>query len=273
MISRKEQQAELLISFGELIAPLEELVIHPDEQTEKTRSKACAKYTNDRPRFYETLNKFCKGEKGHNYSVESSAITQTLNGFTNQLFKLREDTEQLKNRLQEIRNIVKKNILSIPCELDTEIFEANSPFTVYIKLRSIVECANTQLTFIDPYISAGLIRRYFHYIPNNINITVITKCRTGGTEFNDFIDLSSLFANERGFSKYRLMYHPDPHDRLLKCDDDVYHLGGSIKDAGYKSKYTITKMQSITDGQDKINTYISESSEQFGPSHKNHPTT
>ena len=121
MASRKEQQAELLISFGELISPLEELIKHPDQQNDNSRSKACAKFTHDRPLFFVILNKFCTGEPGHNYAVESSMITGRLNTFTNSLTKFRSDTETLTNKLKDIRNIVKSNILSIPCELDYEI--------------------------------------------------------------------------------------------------------------------------------------------------------
>ena len=62
MTSLREQQAELLIQFGELIAPMEELVDYPDQQNAQTRAKATAKYTHDLVSFQTLLNVFIQGE-------------------------------------------------------------------------------------------------------------------------------------------------------------------------------------------------------------------
>jgi hypothetical protein len=48
MTKRKEQQAALLIQFGELVAPLQNLVDQPEQQTAQTRARASAKFTHDR---------------------------------------------------------------------------------------------------------------------------------------------------------------------------------------------------------------------------------
>lgn len=271
MTSRKEQQAELLIKFGDLIAPMEELVNYPDQQNEQTRAKASAKFAHDRESFQRLLNAFTQGEPGHNYTVESSHITKRLNGFTNQMVSYRDDTEKLRDQLLGLRNTVIINILAIPCELNSEVLEAGSPFTAFVKIRSICETASEQLVFVDPYMGQGTVRRYFHGIPEQVTLTVITKQRSGD-EFRDFLDVSKLFADERGPSRYCLMYHPDLHDRYLKCDESVYHLGGSLKDAGRKSGYTVSKITVASDGETEVLKLLGESTEQFGPNRSNHPT-
>ena len=271
MTSRKEQQAELLIMFGELVSPLEELVRYPDQQTSQTRAKASAKFTHDRPIFLNILTDFTKGESGHDYAVESSLITGRINRFVNQMVDFRDNTEKLAEELKDLREVTISHILAVPCELDTEMLDAHSPFTSYIKLRSIVESARRKLIFIDPWVGQGIVRRYFRLIPKDVELTVITKRRSGKAEFGDFIDISKLYADERGKMNYRLMYHSDLHDRYLQCDDVIYHLGGSFKDAGRKSGFTITKVQSTTSNQSQIDKLISESSEQFGPSNSVHP--
>lgn len=271
MPSRKEQQAELLIQFGALIAPLEELVSYPDRQTAQTRAKASAKFTHDRDVFQRSLSEFTGGEPGHNYKVELLAISAALNTFTNQMTSFRDDTPKLSERLQHVRDVATRSILAIPCDLDSEVLEAGSPFSAFVKLRSICETANERLLFVDPYMGQGAVRRYFHGIAEHVSVTVITKHR-GGQEFADFMDVSKLFADERGASLYRLMYHPDLHDRYLQCDDSVYHLGGSLKDAARKSDYTVTHIQVARDADSAIQALIQESTETFGPASANHPT-
>ncbi len=271
MASRKEQQAELLIQFGELIAPMEELVNHPKQQTAQSRARASAKFTHDCDLFKRSLSDFTNGESGHNYKVEYSQISGRLNVFTNQMVSFRDDTAKLAGELQQVRQTATQYILAIPCDLDSEVLEAGSPFTAFVKLRSICETASQQLVFVDPYMGQGAARRYFHNIAADVSVTVITK-RRNGDEFRDFIDVSKLYADERGVSLYRLMYHPDLHDRYLQCDDSVYHLGGSLKDAGRKSGYTVTRIQVAANATETIEKLVQESSETFGPSNLNHPT-
>ena len=271
MTSRKEQQAELLIKFGKLIAPMEELVNYPDQQNAQTRAKASAMFANDRENFQCLLNDFTRGEPGHNYTVENSQISGRLNRFTNQMLSFRDDTEKLSNELLDLRNTLVRSILAIPCELDSEVLEAGSPFSAFVKIRSICETASQHLVFVDPYMGQGTVRRYFHCISEQVALTVITK-RRSGDEFRDFLDVSKLFADERGQSRYCLMYHPDLHDRYLKCDETVYHLGGSLKDAGKKSGYTVSKIRMASDGVAEVLELLGESTEQFGPNESNHPT-
>lgn len=271
MTSRKEQQADLLIQFGALIAPLEELVTYPDKQTAQTRSKASAKFTHDRGIFQQSLENFARGEPGHQYKVEKQEISSALNAFTGTMTSFRDDTLQLAKKLQHVRDVTTRNILAIPCGLDAPVLEAGSPFAAFVKLRSICETANTHLFFVDPYMGQGPVRRYFHGIPDHVSVNVITKRRTG-QEFADFIDVSELFSHQRGPSLYRLMYHPGFHDRYLQCDNSVYHLGGSLKDAGRKSDYAITQVQAEPDNDAAIQALVQASTEVFGPSNPNHPT-
>lgn len=271
MTSRKQQQADLLIQFGELIAPMEELVAHPSKQTAQTRARASAKFTHDRDAFQKALNAFTSGEAGHDYKVEFAQVSGNLNRFTNQMALFRDDPEKLASELTELRQTAANAILAIPCELESEVLEAGSPFTTFMALRSLCETAAEQLIFVDPYMGQGAVRRYFHNIAANVSLTVITK-RRGTQEFRDFLDVSKLYADERGPSLYRVMYHADLHDRYLQSDDAVYHLGGSLKDAGRKSDYTVTRIKAAAGTSDAVASLIQTSNEVFGPTHPVHPT-
>ena len=55
--------------------------------------------------------------------------------------------------------------------------------------------------------------------------------------------ISELVAMERP-AHYQLLEAPSIHDRHIRADDKIYHIGGSAKDASKKDFYTITE----TDG-------------------------
>jgi hypothetical protein len=271
MRTRKETQAEILILLGELISPLEDLVRYPDQQTSQSRAKASAKFAHDRQSFLNRLNDFAKGEPGHDYHVENSVITGRMNRFLNQLEGFRDDTDALKEELSDLKKVVTSRLLAIPCEIEGDVVNANSPFSCFIKIRSIIETAQSEVVIIDPYMSGSVIRRYMSAVDSNARVTVVTKRRAGGMEFGEFIDISKLYASERGPQKYRLMYHSDLHDRYLQCDNAVYTFGGSFKDAANKSRFTITTVKSKTDGKDEIKNIIQQSIEQYGQSNNQHP--
>ena len=138
MSSRKEEQASLLIQFGELVAPLEDLVNYPEQQTPQTRAKASAKFTHDRNKFQNSLSSFTSGEPGHNYKVELLQISAALNNFTSRMASFRDNTDELVKRLKHIRDVATRNVLAIPCELDSAVLEAGSPFSAYVKLLSLI---------------------------------------------------------------------------------------------------------------------------------------
>ena len=268
MTDRKEEQADLLIQFGDLIAPLEGLVALPEKQTPQTRSRACAKFIHDLQLFQQNVQQFVTGELGHHYSVERQGIIGSLNIFSSQLDQFRDDPEVIKSRLADLRETVKRNILSIPCDVEEGVIGSGSPFTAYLKIRSICETAEKELVFVDPWMGAGTPRRYFRDIPESVVVSVITKKRSR-QDFSDFLDLSWLYSKERGHLKYRLFYHSDLHDRYLKADDTVYHLGGSIKDAGVGSDFTITNGDAQT--AEAISKLMKEATEVFGPKNPKHP--
>lgn len=66
------------------------------------------------------------------------------------------------------------------------------------------------------------------------------------------MDVSRLYAQEHP-TKYRLMTHDDIHDRWFWCDSQIYLMGGSLKDAGIKSNFTLSKYDAPADKSHPIN--------------------
>ncbi len=164
-----------------------------------------------------------------------------------------------------------KAILDIPTEVSSEVLEARSPFQAYCKLKAFCETTNLKLVWVDPYIGAGLFHRYFSELPESVEVTLVTKKRSGSAEYQEMLDISRLYAQERGPSKYQLRVETSNHDRWLRCDDQIYHLGGSAKDAGKRSNFTITKLASTPENFQTLDNLITSAAELFGPTNTTHP--
>ena len=86
------------------------------------------------------------------------------------------------------------------------------------------------------------------------------------------MDVSKVFSSERGFSTYRLVVATGVHDRHLLIDNKrLYHLGGSLKDAGKRQPYTISVADVTAQIEQAIEGYIAGGTEYFGPSQTTHP--
>ena len=94
--------------------------------------------------------------------------------------------------------------------------------------------------------------------------------RKDKTRWDEFLDVSQLYAQERGTLNYRLIVHPNLHDRWLLLDQSrVFQLGGSLKDAGRKA-FTITQLDTSPENLAKIQNHVSQGEELFGPSTPQH---
>jgi hypothetical protein len=82
------------------------------------------------------------------------------------------------------------------------------------------------------------------------------------------MDVSRLYAAEHP-TAYRFMTHEKVHDRYLWCDEVIYTLGGSLKDAG-KKELTITKIDFPT-GHKTIQDLRKTAQELFGKDNIQHP--
>jgi hypothetical protein len=85
------------------------------------------------------------------------------------------------------------------------------------------------------------------------------------------MEASRLFASERGSDKYNLLTKADFHDRWLKCDDRLYLLGGSGKDAGQLSDFSVSAMEQNAETTARFAAAIHGTQELFGVNSPNHP--
>jgi hypothetical protein len=275
-MDRKTEQADLVRKLGALLGPLETLVDCPERFDTHARSRVLARFFGEKDVIFQQMTAFAGGEPGHNYAIQSFKFHQALEGIANELY-YKTDINAFRDALKQHTPLMQAAILEVPVEGVSGILEAKSPFTAYCRLQDICSTTLQTLIWTDPYFACSTFHRYLRNVRDAATITLVTLDPAGLKQAKDrqrhseFMDISRLFAAEHGPSRYRLISHPDFHDRWLRCDGQIYALGGSVKDAGHKADFSIGLLGSAPETIQKVDDLAAAGRELFGPGNPTHP--
>jgi len=273
--NRLQQKNDLFIKLGALFGPLQHLAEHSDEYDEQERAQTIARYSSKYSVLLHEFISFCEGQPGHRYVIEHVKFQGALEGVIQDLMGGHIALLVLvRNRLEQ----AKSAIAAVPVPRNAVILEAGTPFSTYCKLRDLCEAeATTELIWIDAYIADSIFHRYLRNVSPNVKITLVasepraTAGKRDEQRWTAFLDISRLYAAERGPALYCLVVNQNLHDRWLLLDGkELYSLGGSAKDAGDKRYFTIAPLDCSPTNLQEIQTHIANGTEYFGPSTPNH---
>lgn len=273
-MNRKAQQADLVFQLGALLGPLFGLAADPARYDSEERERIRARFFNECETFCAKMSEFAAGEKGHRYAVQADAVWGDIHVIgssiknTNWMQWLSENARQYRDKIVSL-------ILSIPVPVESAIHEAHSTFSTYCFVKNLCSTVGTQIVWLDRYFDQTVFHRFLTETPANISITLITlpsanlKGKADQQRYSEFMDISRLFAQQRGLLGYRLIENPDFHDRWLRCDDRLFALGGSIKQLD--QPFTISKIDFAPGNVKHFDDALNQGTELFGPNHLNHP--
>ncbi|RYX82864.1 hypothetical protein EON83_17290 [bacterium] len=273
-MNRKREQAELIYLLGRLLGPLEQASANPELYDADEKERIKARLMAEFGPFFRKVADFCKGEPGHLYGKQENSVA---NMYSWTLERARvEKFEDLKTILQSTKFEIIQEILSIPVATDSAIYEATSPFSTYCLVKDICTTVRSRIVWLDRYFDQTIFHRFFIDTPPNVEIVLVTQPSSnlrGNADNNRhsaFMDISKLFAQERGPNGYRLVENASFHDRWLQCDSKLLVLGGSIKDLN-KGPFTVSRLDSTPANQQHFDDAISQGTEIFGPNQTTHP--
>ena len=261
--------------LGALFGPLQRLVEHPEQYDEQERAQTIARFCDEYPKLTQEFLSFSQGQSGHNYEVQYLNFRLALNLVK---LSLMED-EDLKDMVPTVFSKAQAAIDAVPVPPTSVIIEAGSPFTAYCRLRELCEVdATTSLVWLDPYFDASIFHRYLSSVRSQTVVTLVT-CEPNSQasnrderRWNEFLDISRLYAQERGGTTYKLILQPSLHDRWVVFDEKrIYNLGGSAKDAGSHDYFTITSIESNLSNLQIVQQQVTSGTEMFGLVSQTHP--
>jgi hypothetical protein len=268
----KEQQADLIFKLGLLLSPLQEIADHPERHDAHSRARAGGKFFADAPKPESEVRSFTQREPGHDYQREWRKLHVAFHALRDGVREHLDNPVALSALLKEQYAAIRNGILAIPVSVDAVILEAHSPFSTYCVVKDLCQTVTERLIWVDRYLDSSLFHRYLRDVSINVHVTLLTwpPSKREAKEFSEFLDVSRLYAAERGPDNYRLVVHSDIHDRWLCCDGQIYALGGSVKDASQRSHFTLSKVDSTEENFDKIDHLLNTGTEIYGPTQHEH---
>ena len=156
-----------------------------------------------------------------NHIIKSNAINVRVE-------KVESDVFYLKQKTEELDTIVKGQLP--PHE---GIFFNGQIFDAYTLISDLVRKAKKGIILIDNYIDDSVLK-ILDKRDKNVSATIYTA------HFSEKLQLDLAKHNSQ-YSPINIKTFNKFHDRFLIIDDDVYHIGASIKDLG-KSVFAFSKL-------------------------------
>lgn len=109
------------------------------------------------------------------------------------------------------------------------MFEANTPFTSYLRIKESIVSVKHRLHYFDRYLKPDFFTLFLASVGNTVSIRLVTTA--GNTRYG--VAAVSNLARQQ-FVDYQLIEvaSTDLHDRNLRVDDQIFSLGPGVDRAG-----------------------------------------
>ena len=138
----------------------------------------------------------------------------------------------LRELLNETEREFHELSANVPADYPPQVFQANTPFTAYLRISEVVSTVRHRLDYFDRYLHRSFYSLYLASVPRNVVVRLVTTAKHARR-----LRHLSILA-EKEFEDYKLQVLPESkiHERVLRVDSQFFTLGASIKDAA--STYT-----------------------------------
>jgi hypothetical protein len=111
-------------------------------------------------------------------------------------------------------------------------------FEYFDEIRKVIEAAIQEVFFVDPYLDADFVSRYFPHIHAGVSVRLLTSNK----KLPALLPAIEMFANQSGLS-VAVRSATVLHDRYLFIDKmTCYQSGASFKDGGKNAPTTLTQI-------------------------------
>jgi hypothetical protein len=159
--------------------------------------------------------------------------TKTLKEYLLKGYVINQRLERLENRVTETENKIN---FFVKTALPTKegVFYNGQVFDAYIFVSDLIKTAKKSIILIDNYIDESVL-----VLLSKRKVKVTATIYTGIITPQLKLDISKHNAQ---YPSVSIEKRNNIHDRFLLIDENLYHIGASIKDLG-KKLFAFTKME------------------------------
>ena len=239
---KAQQKSELIYEFAILMQPFEELARAGQPPSVDKYRIAIAKVQAGDSAWRKQVRKFTTFASDLIFNKEFQDISHVpeqcwgaLNNIINDRI-LKNDPNQLKERVeQEVANAQERffeYIDRIPIEWEPVVFEANTPFTSYLRIKESIVSVKQRLHYFDRYLKPDFFTLFLASVENTVSIRLVTTAGNARYGVASVAAVSNLAQQQ--FDDYQLIEvsHENLHDRILRVDDRILRVDDQIFSLG-----------------------------------------
>jgi len=227
--SKAAERSTLVLQLGRLLAPIYEL-------TERSTPPTSADYRIAAATFRPDLDQWNNNGVGQFVVVGGYRFGHELNDIVREMYQLAEvlpvlarqggdlagRQASLKDKLRKCQEVTLEAIDRVPIEWESRLFEARTPFTVYMHVRDAISTAKMRIHYFDRYLATDFFHLYMRDLSRSLEIRLVTTQGNPDYGVANVGAVSVLAAAE--FGNYQLIqcHHADLHDRNIRVDDQVF---------------------------------------------------
>jgi hypothetical protein len=229
------------MEFGILIQPFDDLSQKSSPPTIDEYRIAIAKVLAGDIKWRKSVKEFATFADDVEFHEEYGRIAQVPENLRGKLSRLVNDFD-IVNYSDDAHLKLKKEVKGakhnfkflerVPFEWEPIIFEANTPFTSYLRIMEAMSLINDRLHYFDRYLKDDFFFLFLKRVNKNISLSLITTRGNKNYGINNVSHISNLACKE--FKDYKLIeVQPNVlHDRNLRIDDRIFSLGSGTDRAG-----------------------------------------
>lgn len=254
------ERSQLIYEFGILMQPLEDLLRTEQSQPAAEYRIAIAKVQAGDSEWRMTVKRFATFADDVFFQLEFQDLSHVpercwgeLSGIVKDPI-ISKDPERLRMRLTPILKNARKTFFEgierIPVQWEPAVFEANTPFTSYLRIKEAIAGVRRRLHYFDRYLkpdffelflasmversAPGVHLRNEGLIPDDRGVEVRLVTTAGKVDYGVAAVSAVARLAEQELDDFKLIEvaPADLHDRNLRIDDLIFTLGPGVDRAG-----------------------------------------
>lgn len=239
MVNQKaSQRHRAILEFGVLIQPFRELKRRSTPPTEADYRLAIAQVHGGDAAWRIHIREFTTFASDVRFEQEFQDISHVPERLRQAIKQLLDGAgvpgdasavhAEFATILDAAENRFLESLGKIPVPWQAAMFEANTPFTSYLRIRDAIATVKARFHYFDRYLKPPFFELFLEAVPRSVEVRLVTTAM-GIKAVHAISDLVRV-----EFADYQLI-QTDPahfHDRNLRVDDQVFSLGPGVDQAG-----------------------------------------
>lgn len=236
------QRDQLIYEFGILVQPIKELARQVNPPSIADYRIAIAKVQSGDGAWRLQVKEFTTFALDIVFNQEFQRLSHVPERFGNGLAGLLREPDfqdalerlhaKFRGQVANMRKDFFDCLNQVPVDWEPVIFQANTPFTAYLRIKEVLAVVNERFHYFDRYLQPDFFDLFLRRVNRDVSVRLVTTAGSSNYGVKAVSAISQLASKE--FPDFQLIevIPSQVHDRNLRIDNQIFSLGPGVAQAG-----------------------------------------